>query len=69
MTSPGRRSTLQTSAQPFGAAAGRCLAVRAALAQIASLLLVCDSGDRNRRVLYTLRGLGKEMLRLQLVSL
>ena len=32
-------------------------------------LLVCDSGDRNRRILYALPGLGTEMLRLQFVSL
>ena len=32
-------------------------------------LLVCDSGDRNRRILYALPGLGTEMLRLQIVSL
>ena len=32
-------------------------------------LLVCDSGDRNRRILYALPGLGTERLRLQFVSL
>ena len=32
-------------------------------------LLVCDSGDRNRRILYALPGLGAERLRLQFVSL
>ena len=32
-------------------------------------LLVCDSGDRNRRILYALPGLGTDMLRLQFVNL
>ena len=65
LLSPGSRNICKHLRSP-----SEQLQVVASLSGLCQLmLLVCDSGDRNRRILYALPGLGTEMLRLQFVSL